>query len=67
MLCMLMTLICLGENVNSVQGTVKIFLQISEVIGLHKTIDNSRCLRMSQSLLIMAVGGEVKHITAVSL
>ena len=66
MLCMLMTLICLGENVNSVQGTVKIFLQTSEVIGLHRTIDNSKYLRMSRSL-IMAMGGEVKHVTAVSL
>jgi len=63
---MLMTLICLGENVNSVQGTVKIFLQTSEVIGLHRTIDNSKYLRMSRSL-IMAMGGEVKHVTAVSL
>lgn len=64
---MLTTLICLGENVNSVQGTVKIFLQTSEVIGLHKTIDNNEYLRMSQSLLIMGMGGEVKHITAVLL
>ena len=37
-----MTLICLGENVNSVQGNAKIFLQTGEVIGLHKTIDNSK-------------------------
>jgi hypothetical protein len=33
-------LIFWGENVNSVQGSAKIFLQTSEVIGLHKTIDN---------------------------
>lgn len=46
---MLMTLICLGENVNSIQGNAEIFLHISEVIGIHKTIDNSKYLRMSQS------------------
>jgi len=31
-----MTLICLCENVNSVQGNAYIFLQTSEVVGLHK-------------------------------
>lgn len=41
--------ICLGENVNSVQGNAEIFLQISEVIGVHKTIENSKYSRMSQS------------------
>lgn len=46
---MLMTLICFGEYVNSVKGNAKIFLQTSEVTGLHKTIDNSKYLRMSQS------------------
>jgi hypothetical protein len=49
MLCMLMTLICLSETVNSAQGNARIFLQTSEVIGIHKTIGNSKYLRMSQS------------------
>lgn len=44
-----MTLICVGENVNSIQGNAEIFLQTCEVIGIHKTIDNSMYLRMSQS------------------
>jgi hypothetical protein len=41
--------ICLGENVNSVQGKAEIFLQITEVIGVHKTIENGKYSRMSQS------------------
>jgi hypothetical protein len=46
---MLMTLICLDENINLEEGNSEILLQTSKVIGIHKTIDESKYLRMSQS------------------
>jgi hypothetical protein len=46
---MLMMLIRLDENINLEKGNSEILLQTSKVIGIHKTIDESKYLRMSQS------------------